>query len=144
MNCFNCEMERACKTCLDLISQKKKFSIDITMLRRKPPNEKHQMLPYYEGKYIHRQDNIDFESAREVLMEVDKKMVEKRRIEMIYNAIETLTYTKYEDITENKEISIYGLKHVKTDKIDDYILIGCESDEIFEMINYSISGLKNS
>ena len=23
MKCFNCEMERACKTCLDLISQKK-------------------------------------------------------------------------------------------------------------------------
>ena len=46
MNCFNCEMERACKLCLDLISQKKTYSTDINMLKRKPPNENHQMLPH--------------------------------------------------------------------------------------------------
>ena len=59
-------------------------------------------------------------------------MIEKRRFERLYNAIETMTYTKNEDIPENKEIFIYGFKHVKTDKIDNYILIGCESDELYE------------
>ena len=28
---------------------------------------------------------------------------------------------------------IYGFKHGKTDKVDNYILIGCESDELFEI-----------
>ena len=51
MNCFNCEMEKSCKSCLDLISQKKTYSTDINMLKRKPPNEYHQMLPHYVGKY---------------------------------------------------------------------------------------------
>ena len=132
MNCFNCEMERACKICLDLISQKKTYPTDITSLKRKPPNEKHQMLPYYEGKYEPKQNIIDFESAKEILMKEDYKMIVKRRFERIYNAIETMTYTKYEDISENNEIFIYGFKHVKTDKIDNYKLIGCESDELYE------------
>ena len=39
---------------------------------------------------------------------------------------------KNEDISENKEIFIYGFKHVKTDKVDNYIIIGCESDELCE------------
>ena len=43
-----------------------------------------------------------------------------------------MNYTKYENIPENKEIFIYGFKHIKTDKIDNYILIGCESDELYE------------
>ena len=42
------------------------------------------------------------------------------------------SYIKYEDIPENKEIFIYGFKHVKTDKVDNYILIGCDSDELPE------------
>ena len=50
MNCFNCEMERACKSCLDLISQKNTYSTDIHILKRSPPNEYHQMLPQYEGE----------------------------------------------------------------------------------------------
>ena len=131
-NCFNCEMERSCKSCLDLISQKKTYSTDINMLKRKPPNEYHQMLPHYVGKYEPKQNIINFESAKEILMKEDYKMIEKRRFERIYNALETMTYTKYEDIPENKEIFIYGFKHVKTDKIDNFILIGCESDELFE------------
>ena len=135
MNCFNCEMERSCKSCLDLISQKKSYSTDINMLKRKPPNEYHQMLPHYVGKYEPKQNNIDFESAKDTLMKEDDKMVEKRRFERIYDAIETMSYTKYENISENKEIFIYGLKHIKTDKINNYILIGCESDKLFENIN---------
>ena len=104
MNCFKCEEEKACKTCLDLISQKKTYSTNINMLKRKPANEYHQMLPHYDRKNEPKQNNIDFESAKEVLMEADKKIVEKGRFERIYNAIETMTYTKYEDILENKEI----------------------------------------
>ena len=125
-------MERACKTCLDLISQKKTYSNDINMLKRKPPNEYHQMLPHYVGKYEPKQNKIHFVSAREILMKEDDKKVVKRRFEGIYNAIETMIYTKYEHITENKEIFIYGFKHVKTDKVDNYISIRCESDELYE------------
>ena len=132
MNCFNCEMERACKLCLNLISQKKTYSTDISMLKTKPPNEHHQMLPYYEGVYKPKQKNIDFESAREFLMKRDYKMVEKRRFERITDMITCKSYLKYEDIPENKEIFVYGYKHIKTDKIDNCILIGCESDEIIE------------
>ena len=131
-NCFNCEMEKACKSCLDLISQKKTYSTDINMLKRKPPNEQHQMLPHYVSKYEPKQNNIDFESAEEVLMKEDDKMVKKRRFERINDMISYKSYIKYEDISENKEIFIYGFKHVKTDKIDNYILIGCEADELFE------------
>ena len=75
MNCFNCEMERTCKTCLDLISQKKTYSTDIDMLKRKSPNEYHQMLPHCAGKYEPKQNIIDFESTREVLLKEDDKMV---------------------------------------------------------------------
>ena len=131
-NCFNCEMEKACDPCLNLISQKKNYSTDINTLKRKPPNEYHQMLPHYEGVYEPKQNNINFESAKEILMKEDYKMVAKRRFERIYTALESMDYTKYEDISENKEIFIYGIKHVKTDKIDNYILIGCESDELYE------------
>ena len=87
MNFFNCEMERACKKCLDLISQKKTYSTDINMLKRKPPNEKHQVLPHYVGKYEPKQNNIDFETAKELLMKEDYKMVEKRRFERINDMI---------------------------------------------------------
>ena len=132
MNCFNCEMEKACKTCLDLISQKKTYSTDINMLKRKPPNDKYQMFPYYEGVYEPRHINIDFESAKEILMKEDYKMIVKRRFERIYNMMDHKSYTKNEDIPENKEIFIYGFKHVITDKIDNFILIACESDELLE------------
>ena len=76
--CLNCEMKRACKSCSDRISQKKTSSSDINMLKRQPPNEKHQMLPYYKGEYEAKQNKIDFESARELLMRKDDEMVVKR------------------------------------------------------------------
>ena len=84
-NCFNCELERTCKSCLDLISEKKISSTDINMLKRKSPNDYHQVLPHYEGEYKPKQNSIDFESAREILMKEDYKMVVNRRIERIYN-----------------------------------------------------------
>ena len=132
-NCFNCEMEKACDPCLNLISQKKNYSTDINTLKRKPPNEYHQMPPHYEGVYEPKQNNINFESAKKILMKEDYKMVVKRRFERIYNMMmDFKTYIKYEDIPENKEIFIYSFKHVKTDKIDNYILIASESDELHE------------
>ena len=46
--------------------------------------------------------------------------------------IECKSYIKHEEIPENKEIFIDGFEDIKTEKIDNYILIGCESDELFE------------
>ena len=46
--------------------------------------------------------------------------------------MEVISFTKYEENPENKEIFTYGFKHIKTDKVDNYILIGCESDELYE------------
>ena len=45
MNCFNCEMERACATRLVRISQRETCSTDVNMLVRKPANEFYQTLP---------------------------------------------------------------------------------------------------
>ena len=132
MNCFNCEMVRDCETCLDRISQKRAFCTEINMLKRKPANDYYQMLPYYIGEYELKQIIIHFESAREILTKEDMKMVVKRRFERICIAIENMTDTKYEDILENKELFIYGFKQIKTHKVDIYILIGCESDELYE------------
>ena len=61
-------------------------------------------------------------------------MIEKRRFERMNDLITCKSYIKYEDIPENKEIFIYGLKHIKTDKIDNFILIGCESVVLIENI----------
>ena len=65
------------------------------MLKRKPPSEYQQMLPHYEGKYEPKQNNIDFESARKILMKEDVKMVEKRRFERINDMITCKSYNKY-------------------------------------------------
>ena len=133
MNCFNCEMEKSCKSCLDLIYQKKTYSTDNNMLKRKPPDEYHQMLPHYVGKYEPKQNNIDFESAKDILMKEDEKMVVKRCFERIYNMmLDFKSYIKYEDIPENKEIFIYSFKPVQTNKVENYILTASESDELHE------------
>ena len=72
------------------------------MLKRKPRNEHCQMLPYYVGKYEPRQNNIDFESAREILMKENNKMVVKRRFERIHNMmLDCKSYSKNEEIPEN-------------------------------------------
>ena len=47
------------------------------MIKRKPPNEHHQMLPHYEGEYKPKQKNIDFEYEKEVLLQVIKKRLRK-------------------------------------------------------------------
>ena len=58
------------------------------MLKKKPANEYHQMLLYYMGKNELQQNIIDFQSARKILMEVDKKMLERKRFERIYKMTE--------------------------------------------------------
>ena len=103
------------------------------MLKRKHSNEYHQLLPHYEGKHEPKQNKNDFESARENKMKEDDKMVVKRHFERIFNmTMDFISYNKKEDFSENNEIFVYGSKHVKTEKFDNYILIGCESEEIFE------------
>ena len=91
------------------------------------------MLPHYKGVYEPKQNNIDFETAKNILMEEDNKMIKQRRFERIYNMmVDFKTYIKYEDIPENKEIFIYSFKHIKTDNVDNYILIASASDELHE------------
>ena len=91
------------------------------------------MLPHYVGKYEHIQNINDFESAKIVLMKEDYKMIVKRRFESIYNMmLDFESYSKNEDKPENKEIFLYSFKPVQTNKVDNYILIGYESNELHE------------
>ena len=90
------------------------------------------MLPRYEGVYKAKQIIIDFEPARENLMKEDYKKVVKRRFKKLNIMMGCKSYIENEDLPENKEIFVYGFKHVKTDKIDNYILTGCESEKLDE------------
>ena len=66
-------------------------------------------------------------------MKEDNKMIVQRRLERIFiMMMDCKSYTKNEDTSENKEIFVYGFKHVKTDKVDNFILIGCGSDVLYE------------
>ena len=47
------------------------------MLKRKPANEYHQMLPFYLGKHELKKNNFDFEPTRELSMREDYKMLLK-------------------------------------------------------------------
>ena len=65
-------------------------------------------------------------------MKEDNEMIVEKRFERIPYMMEANSNTKYEDIPENKEIFIYGFKHFKTDKVDIYIIMGCNSNELQE------------
>ena len=65
-------------------------------------------------------------------MRKDDKVFVKRRFERIYNMIACKSYFRNDDNPGNKEISVHGFDHFKTDKVDKYILIGCESNELNE------------
>ena len=53
------------------------------------------------------QSTIDFESTKEILMKEDNKMVVQRRLERMFNTImDCKSYTKNEDISENKAIFV--------------------------------------
>ena len=59
-------------------------------------------------------------------------MIQKRLFETINNVIACNFYIKNEDNPENKVIFVYGFKRIRTDKVDKYIIIGCESDGLYE------------
>ena len=82
---------------------------------RKPANDYYQMLPSYESKYKPIQNNIDFQSAKEILKKKVCEMVLKRRFERIYNMMGCNSYMKNQEVPENKEIFVYGFKHTKTE-----------------------------
>ena len=132
MNCFSCELERACMTGLDHKCRKKTYSFDIKMSKRHPPREKLQMLPWCVGECKPKSSTSNFEAAKEVLVTTEKLMIEKKRFERKNDMIACKLYMKHEDVLENKEIFFYGYKHVKPNKIDTYILIGCQSHELYE------------
>ena len=67
LNCFNCKLEKACESCLHLVSQKKTYSTDNNMLKRQPPNENYQMLPWYVGEYKPKTSIISFQTAKKVV-----------------------------------------------------------------------------
>ena len=60
-------------------------------------------------------------------------MFKKRRFKRMYNMMEYKSYMRREDFSENKEIFNYGFKHVETKKVDNYLIIECEADEIYEI-----------
>ena len=101
MNCFNCEAERACKSCLDPISQNQTYSTDNIMLKRKPANEYHQLLPWYVGEYKPRTSNMNFEGAKEVPIIAEKPKIETIFFERINNSITCISYIKIENFREN-------------------------------------------
>ena len=68
------------------------------------------MLPWYVGEYCPRQNIIDFESARELLMETDKRMVENRRFETINTMLESRSCAKNEENPESVEMFFLRFK----------------------------------
>ena len=62
------------------------------------------MVLHCKGEYQPKRNNIDFESAREILVKADDKVVVKRRFERINNMIACKSYIKFEDTTEKKKI----------------------------------------
>ena len=137
MNCFICGMERACTTCLDLISDKKLYSAEIIELKKN-----RQMLLWFEVEYIPRQNSIDFESAKEISMEVDKRIIESRRFEMVKTMSESKSCMRNEEFSQNIVMFVYGLKHIKTKNVELYIYYsGVGRMNRMKMINYTTYGL---
>ena len=53
--------------------------------------------------------------------------------------MECKSYIEIEDIPGKKEMFVFGFKQIKTDKNDNFILIGCESNRLYEndkLINF--------
>ena len=46
--------------------------------------------------------------------------------------VKSKTCIRKADFPENREILVHGFKHTKKDKTGNFILIGCESDKLFE------------
>ena len=86
----------------------------------------------YVGENKPKTSIISFEAAKEVLLTAEKPTIESRRFERIKNMIACKSYNKNLEIPGNKEIFFYGFKHIKTDKVGNYIIIRCESEELYE------------
>ena len=65
-------------------------------------------------------------------MKEDDEMVVKRRFEGIISMMECKPYIENEDNFENEIRDIYGFKRNKTDNIDNYKLLGCESNNLYD------------
>ena len=126
-------MERACKSCFDLVSQKRTYSKDIIMSKRQSSNEHHQMLAWYLGEYKPKTSTINLEAAKHVLLTPEKPMIKNRRFGGTNDIIACESYMKHQDVPENKGIFAYGFQHIKTVKTNNYILFGCNSDEKHEI-----------
>ena len=65
------------------------------------------MLPHYEGKYEPKQKNNDFDSARQILMKEDDKMIVKRRFDRIFYMMQSKWYIKKRKILRKREIYLW-------------------------------------
>ena len=102
------------------------------------------MLPWHLGEYKPKTSNINFEAQKKVLLAAEEPMIENKRSERINSLIACKWCLDYADLLENNGISFYGFKHNKTEKIDNYILIGVSRIKFMNKINYLFSGLINS
>ena len=82
------------------------------------------MLPWHVGEYKPKTSNINFEAQKKVLLTAEEPVIENKRSERINNLIACKWYIENADLLENNQIFFYGFKHIKTEKIDNYILIG--------------------
>ena len=67
-------------------------------------------------------------------------MIGNRRFERINKLTESKSCIKNESIPENKEIFIYGFKHIERGKLEGCLKIGCESHKLCEknkLFNFS-------
>ena len=87
------------------------------------------MLPWYVGEDKPKTLKINFKAAKEVLVTAEEPTIENKRFERINTMMACKSYIKNKDFPENKKIFITGFKHIKT---DEYIPIGCDSEEIYE------------
>ena len=62
----------------------------------------------------------------------DDEMVVNRHSERIDKLMECKSWISNEKNPENKKSIVYDFKYVETDKINNCILFGCESDELYE------------
>ena len=88
----------------------------------------------YVGEYKPKTSLIKFKTTKDVLVAAETPILETRRFKRRINVIAFKSHMEDEDTPANKKIFVYGFKHIKTDELDNFILIGCASNEIYENI----------
>ena len=140
MNMFK-DMERACKSCLDLISPKKTYSTDIIMLKRKPPNEYHQMLPHYEGEYKPNKVIL--------ILNLQEKLWWKKKLKKLWEDVSRGYITRWSVnrtwktkiyLKTKRFLFMYSNMSKQIKSITIITIIGCETEELYEK---KTSGLIN-